>query len=691
MCLGYVEAATTGRPGRAMLDLLAANSPARFADRITAPTLIIQGQTDSLFGLSEADATASAIAANGTPVQVVWRRGGHDGGPDETERLRRLRLRFLDRELADRGTAGDPAFTVTVPDAAASSADADPAPLVRTASTYPGLPQPGLPTTALTTTRLKLAGDEQLAVSPPGATPAAVSSLPGVSGAVSDLAAGAGAQGPGPAAGAGGGGDALSALGGGVLPGQAAIFETEPLAEAVTVVGSPRVEVSVSSTASDATLFASLADVAPDGSVTLPRRLVSPVYLENLPPDGRTVTVALPGIVHDVPAGHRLRVVLSATDQAYAMPADARGYRVGLTLDPALTVPTVPLVTRAGGGVAVPLLALAGVLGLAALLAAGAAVRGASLRRRDAVDPALTRVPVALTGLGKAYGNGFRAVSDVSLQVSKGQVLGLLGPNGAGKTTTLRMLMGLIHPSEGEIRVFGHRVRPGAAGAVAGGRLRRGPGLPAAPHGHREPAPLLAGDRPAGRGTRTCAEVARGGRPRGRRRAHGPDLQPRHEAAAGDRAGDARPARAARARRADERPRPAADPGDARGAQALRGHRPHRRRVQPPARRGGGDVHRRRRHAPGPARSRRAPVAELVEAATLVVVDVDDPARAAQVAAGVPGVSDVERTPTGLVLRADAATRAELVRALAGAGLGVERVAPQRGLEQTFLALVGET
>jgi hypothetical protein len=56
----------------------------------------------------------------------------------------------------------------------------------------------------------------------------------------------------------------------------------------------------------------------------------------------------------------------------------------------------------------------------------------------------------------------------------------------------------------------------------------------------------------------------------------------------------------------------------------------------------------------------------------------------------VDGVTDVERTASGLTLRADAATRAELVRALAAAGLGIERVAPQRGLEQTFLALVGE-
>lgn len=51
---------------------------------------------------------------------------------------------------------------------------------------------------------------------------------------------------------------------------------------------------------------------------------------------------------------------------------------------------------------------------------------------------------------------------DLSFRVEKGQVLGLLGPNGAGKTTTLRMLMGLISPDAGEIRVFGHAVRPGA-------------------------------------------------------------------------------------------------------------------------------------------------------------------------------------------------------------------------------------
>jgi ABC-2 type transport system ATP-binding protein len=73
-------------------------------------------------------------------------------------------------------------------------------------------------------------------------------------------------------------------------------------------------------------------------------------------------------------------------------------------------------------------------------------------------------VPLQITGLSKRYAKSADryAVRDLSFRVEPGQVLGLLGPNGAGKTTTLRMLMGLIRPDEGEIRVFGEAVRPGA-------------------------------------------------------------------------------------------------------------------------------------------------------------------------------------------------------------------------------------
>jgi ABC-2 type transport system ATP-binding protein len=67
-----------------------------------------------------------------------------------------------------------------------------------------------------------------------------------------------------------------------------------------------------------------------------------------------------------------------------------------------------------------------------------------------------------LTNLSKTYGRrggGVRAVSDVSLSVGAGEVYGFLGPNGAGKSTTIRMLLGLIAPTAGEVRLFGEDLR----------------------------------------------------------------------------------------------------------------------------------------------------------------------------------------------------------------------------------------
>ena len=48
-----------------------------------------------------------------------------------------------------------------------------------------------------------------------------------------------------------------------------------------------------------------------------------------------------------------------------------------------------------------------------------------------------------------------RALNSLSLDVKRGEVFGLLGPNGSGKTTTLKMLLGLLFPTEGSIRIFG--------------------------------------------------------------------------------------------------------------------------------------------------------------------------------------------------------------------------------------------
>jgi ABC-2 type transport system ATP-binding protein len=85
--------------------------------------------------------------------------------------------------------------------------------------------------------------------------------------------------------------------------------------------------------------------------------------------------------------------------------------------------------------------------------------------------------PIEARGLVKRYGD-IVAVDHVDLTVERGDVFGYLGPNGAGKTTSLRMLLGLIRPTEGVARLFGRdpmtdgaRALDGVAGFVEGPRF----------------------------------------------------------------------------------------------------------------------------------------------------------------------------------------------------------------------------
>ena len=71
---------------------------------------------------------------------------------------------------------------------------------------------------------------------------------------------------------------------------------------------------------------------------------------------------------------------------------------------------------------------------------------------------------IRVDGAVKRYGSRV-AVDHLSMHIPAGRVFGILGPNGAGKTTLLRMIMGLLHPDEGRIRVFEELV-PGERGAI---------------------------------------------------------------------------------------------------------------------------------------------------------------------------------------------------------------------------------
>lgn len=61
---------------------------------------------------------------------------------------------------------------------------------------------------------------------------------------------------------------------------------------------------------------------------------------------------------------------------------------------------------------------------------------------------------VSTHNLSKRYGNVF-SVKEVNLSVCEGDIYGFLGPNGAGKTTTLKMILGLVRPTDGKVNIFG--------------------------------------------------------------------------------------------------------------------------------------------------------------------------------------------------------------------------------------------
>ncbi|OKK22179.1 ABC transporter ATP-binding protein [Streptomyces sp. CB00455] len=438
LCSMYERVAVAGKPDPQARALLEQRSPSAVGDRIKVPALIVQGQDDSLFPLDQADAMAKAVAANGAPVSVDWAAGGHDGGMRETGRVEARVTAWFDRYLkGDEGADTGPAFRVSR-SGGIDSTDGEVKLRGASGERYPGL--------ASGPRRFPLTGREQTFANPAGGAPPALSSLPGIGGQ-------------------------LAAFGAGIsldFPGQNARFDSRPLSEGMRITGAPTVTLKVRSTAADGTavLFGKVYDVGPDGrQAVLPSQLVAPVRVEGAQ-EGASVELRLPAIDHQVEAGHRLRLVVAATDLGYATPAAPAAYTV--SAQGPLAVPVAPEVRTASA--ALPAwtwgLPLGAAMLAAALLGTRRTGRGPAGTPAGAAQPgaAPAGVPLEITGLTKRYAKAQDryAVRDLSFRVEKGQVLGLLGPNGAGKTTTLRMLMGLISPDAGEIRVFGHVVRAGA-------------------------------------------------------------------------------------------------------------------------------------------------------------------------------------------------------------------------------------
>jgi ABC-2 type transport system ATP-binding protein len=82
-------------------------------------------------------------------------------------------------------------------------------------------------------------------------------------------------------------------------------------------------------------------------------------------------------------------------------------------------------------------------------------VHVAGLRKTYAVPEREPGLGAAIRSLVRRKSRQIKAVDGISFDIAPGEVVGFLGPNGAGKTTTLKMLSGLLHPSDGEARVLG--------------------------------------------------------------------------------------------------------------------------------------------------------------------------------------------------------------------------------------------
>jgi ABC-2 type transport system ATP-binding protein len=292
-----------------------------YLDRIRIPTLLVQGQADTLFNLQEATATFRGLRARGVPTRMIWRSFGHSdstpaageyadpriGEPLTRTYLGRRYLNWMDRYVRGR-TAVSPGprfsyFREWVRYDTSSPRRAGRA-VTKAFARASSLPDRSRTlylsgSDALVTDRTKVAtGSASYASAGPAATSySETSAVEGstVNNPPSDQA------------------------------GTFVAWTSPRLSAPAALVGSPRLRFRLSSPTATATqaggtggkliLFAKLYDVAPDGSQTLKERLVSPV---RVPDVTKPVTVDLPGVVHRFRTGHRLRLVIAASDVAYA-------------------------------------------------------------------------------------------------------------------------------------------------------------------------------------------------------------------------------------------------------------------------------------------------------------------------------------------------------------------------------------
>lgn len=294
--------------------------------------------------------------------------------------------------------------------------------------------------------------------------------------------------------------------------------------------------------------------------------------------------------------------------------------------------------------------------------------------------------PIVVEDLTKRYSDDVLAVDHLTLTVPSGSVFGLLGPNGAGKTTAMRMLVGLVHPTDGEVRIFGDPVEPGASVLRRVGVLVESVGF--VPHlSGRENLELFwraGGQRLSLANVERTLEIADLGRAVDRKvKTYSQGMR--------QRLGVAQSLLGAPDLLILDEPTNGLDP------QQMRETRNVIRRT---AEAGTtvlvsshllSEVEQICDRAAVMNRGRliaAGPVSELVGAQATVYLEVDDLDRAHRVLQAFEGVRTVSGEGRGLSLELDGVGRKEVVAALVGAGVGVETITARHRLEDAFIELL---
>lgn len=312
-CLAKAQMDALGYPTQETIDFARHASVTSYLSKVRIPTLLLQGQNDTLFNLQEAVATFRGLRAQGTPATMIWQSWGHSGGgapaPGELDMARpgssyegKRVVRWFARYLKGRDVSTGPRFSY-FRDWVDYTGIATPA--YGTARRYPVGTRQSLylsGTDRLVTDRAAVVTGSASYANLAGATPLSFSELSALQG---------------------------TTVPDGVTPpydtpGSFVSWTTAPLTSPVVSVGVPTLRLRLSSPVVEQTqqggpggqllLFAKIYDVAPDGRTTLVHRLVSPT---RVPDVTEPVRLELPGVVHRYEAGHRLAVVVAATDAAY--------------------------------------------------------------------------------------------------------------------------------------------------------------------------------------------------------------------------------------------------------------------------------------------------------------------------------------------------------------------------------------